>query len=67
MRAEGGVTKSEQTVVGIGLGLVALALLPTDVRLKLLEGLLDLAEVAVKQLPASEIWEEVDVSDLTVH
>lgn len=71
------MTKGEKTMVGVGLGLAALALLPREVRGALFDGLCALAANAAKQLPETKrmleeaqsgtIWEEVDVSDLTVH
>lgn len=70
------MTKNERTVAGIGLGLLALALLPQDARDVLARGVVKVVEAVTESAKkrkaftdGEEVWEEIDVSDLgpTVH
>ena len=68
------MTNGERTAAGIGLGILALALLPQSARSTLLDGFFKLVEGTVthaKKLPAlesaDEVWEDIDVSEWTVH
>lgn len=68
------MTKGERTAAGIGLGLLALALLPQDARNALVRTVEQIVGAAVEGArlkkafaEGEEVWEEIDVSDLTVH
>lgn len=65
------MTKSERVAASVGLGILALALLPGSTRGALLDGLLVLANGVVrKKLSAesdAEVWEDIDVSEWTIH
>ncbi len=68
------MTNGERTAVGVGLGIIALALLPRDAREALGQVVMQIMDAAMEQVrrqkafaEGEEIWEEIDVSDLTVH